>query len=230
MIYITGDTHGMPVRLSLESMPFSQRWTKKDTLIVCGDFGYLMNGTTREELFFRELSFRPYTICFIDGNRDNHDMLKAYPVTQWQGGKVHRIRRNVFHLMRGEVFQLEGKRVFTMGGGYSVDKIRRFQGVDWWPEELPSEAEYQAAWRRLDEEGRKVDYILTHTAPLSVMEGLYPVCEEERPLNMFLDKVKREVSYKRWYFGHIHMDIALEHRMYAMFTTVRELESGNLVW
>lgn len=230
MIYITGDTHGKPIRLTTESMPFSAGWSAKDTLIVCGDFGYLMNGTPREELFLRELSFRPYTICFVDGNRDNHSMLGEMPVTEWNGGKVHRMRKNLLHLMRGQVYTIGGQRVFTMGGGYSVDRARRFEGVDWWPEELPSHEEYTEGLRNLKKADMRVDTVITHTAPLSVLGGLYPMCAEERPLNEYLDRVKSEVSFKRWYFGHLHLDAALDDGMYAMFMSVREMETGEIVW
>ena len=65
MIYITGDTHGSPARLSRESMPFAERWTKRDTLIVCGDFGYLFTGGPKEELALRELSFPPTPSCLL---------------------------------------------------------------------------------------------------------------------------------------------------------------------
>ena len=230
MIYVTGDTHGMPVRLSPESMPYSLQWGKKDTLIVCGDFGYLMNGGPREELFLRELSLRPYSVCFVDGNRENYDMLAAYPVVEWRGGQARRVRRNVYHLLRGQLYEMEGQRIFAMGGGFSVDKARRFPGVNWWPQEMPSPEEYAAAWACLEKAGMEADYIITHAAPLSVLEGLYPACPEERPLNEFLDRVKANVRYKRWYLGHMHLDTAMEDGMYAMFMTVRELETGNLVW
>ena len=49
MIYITGDTHGSSARLSRETMPFADRWTKRDTLIVCGDFGYLFSAAAPEK-------------------------------------------------------------------------------------------------------------------------------------------------------------------------------------
>lgn len=44
-----------------------------------------------------------------------------YPVAEWHGGKVHRIRPHVLHLMRGQIFELEGCRFFTMGGAKSHD-------------------------------------------------------------------------------------------------------------
>ena len=230
MIYITGDTHGSPARLSRETMPFADRWTKRDTLIVCGDFGYLFTGGLREELALRELSFRPYTILFLDGNHENFDLLNTYPPVPWKGGLARRIRRNVYHLMRGQVYELEGHTLFTMGGGCSVDKARRYPGVDWWPQEMPSPDEYATARANLQKQGMEVDYILTHAAPEKVMNQIFRdhACEQE--LNDFLQWVMDNVQYRRWFFGHLHMDASLEDRMCAVFLSVRELTSGELVW
>ena len=72
------------------------------------------------------LSELPYTILFVDGNHENFDrLLSEFPIEDWNGGKVHKIRPNIIHLMRGHVFEIEGKRIFAMGGGYSVDKYMR---------------------------------------------------------------------------------------------------------
>ena len=230
MIYLTGDTHGRAARLSRESMPFAESWGKGDTLIVCGDFGFLMNGTKREEMFLRELSFRPYTICFLDGNRENFTLLDALKVSEWRGGKVHRLRHNVIHLMRGQVYTIDGKKIFTMGGGCSIDRERRYEGVDWWPQEMPSEAEYAEATQNLAANGNSVDYVLTHAAPQTVMDQIYLPNPEEKPLNDYLDWVLRNVAYKRWYFGHLHVDAALDNNIYALFMSVRELDTGKTVW
>jgi len=230
MIYITGDTHGSPARLGTEAMPFSTRWTKQDTLIVCGDFGYLFSGGSREELTLRELSFRPYTILFVDGNHENFDMLAAYPPVRWRGGSARRIRRNIYHLMRGQVFELDGHTLFTMGGGYSIDQARRYEGVDWWPAEMPTPAEYALARKNLERCDRNVDYIVTHAAPETVMHQIFGDHEGEKELNDFLQWVMDNVAYKRWYFGHLHMDAPLDNHLYAMFLSVRELTTGNIVW
>lgn len=60
-------------------------------------------------------------MLFIDGNYENFDKLSRFPVETWCGGKVHKIRETVIHLMRGEVYCIEGNTVFVMGGGYSID-------------------------------------------------------------------------------------------------------------
>ena len=51
-----------------------------------------------------------------------------YPVEEWHGGKVHKIRDSVLHLMRGEIFDIDGKKFFAFGGAKShniqVRKVR----------------------------------------------------------------------------------------------------------
>lgn len=230
MIYLTGDTHGRAARLSRESMPFADNWGKKDTLIVCGDFGFLMNGSKREEMFLRELSFRPYTICFLDGNRENFTLLNALKVVDWHGGRAQLLRPNVVHLMRGQVYDMEGYKLFTMGGGCSIDRERRDENVDWWPQEMPSQWEYDEARANLRDAGMRVDFVLTHAAPQAVMDEIGLSNPDESPLNLFLNWVKDNVAYKRWYFGHMHVDASLEGNLYAMFMTVRELATGKPVW
>lgn len=33
------------------------------------------------------LNDRPFTTLFVDGNHENFDLLNAYPVENWHGGK-----------------------------------------------------------------------------------------------------------------------------------------------
>ena len=50
MVYITGDLHGDLARLSAPDM---RQVKKGDTLIVCGDFGFIWNGDRREKMCIR---------------------------------------------------------------------------------------------------------------------------------------------------------------------------------
>lgn len=165
MIFITGDTHGNQYKWVEQIEPIL---SPTDIILVCGDFGVgFWNGRYwSEETFYDFLSEQEYTVLFIDGNHENFDKLNSYPVETWCGGKVHKIRNNnVIHLMRGEVYCIEGNTIFVMGGGYSIDKYRRTEGVSWWPQEMPSEEEYHNAIMNLEKVGNHVDYIITHTAP-----------------------------------------------------------------
>lgn len=131
MIYITGDTHGYVFRF--EDIAKQYGLTAQDTLIVAGDFGCIFGLGARDDEKLDALARLPYTILFLDGNHECFPKLYAYPEEGWHGGRVHRIRSNVLHLMRGQVFDLDGMTVFTMGGGYSIDEAYRIPGKSWWP-------------------------------------------------------------------------------------------------
>ena len=52
MIYITGDTHGDYKRFSSQKL---KRLRSGDTLIICGDFGFVWNGDNNEHKLLAEL-------------------------------------------------------------------------------------------------------------------------------------------------------------------------------
>lgn len=225
MIYITGDTHGEIGRFyELYNKHGEGHWGENDTLIICGDFGYLFLNNRSENSFLDDLSCRPYTICFVDGNHENFDAINTYPVVDWNGGKVHQLRKNIFHLMRGQVFEIEGKTFFTMGGAYSIDKGSRTPGYSWWPDELPTDAEYKEATANLQKCGMKVDYILTHTLPREMIMRLekYPDAHDME-LTGFLEWIMYEVDFKHWYCGHWHEDKTLSDKFTILWFDVKEI-------
>lgn len=224
MICITGDTHGDQERLLKLMREYA--WTSDDYLLVAGDFGYLFRNDTDERAFLDRMEAEfPSTIVFIDGNHENFDLLSDYPIEIWKGGKIHRIRHNVIHMMRGQIFELEGKTFFGMGGAYSIDRYRRRLGVSYWDEELPTSAEYQEAVKNLQKHNNQVDYVITHTAPQKVIRWM-----GERPhagdseLTGFLEYLMYEVEYKYWYFGHWHRDETLDERFTALWFDVKEID------
>lgn len=60
-------------------------------------------------------------LLFIDGNHENFERLYQYPIKEWHIGRAHEIRPHVLHLMRGQVFEIDGKKIFTFGGMSSHD-------------------------------------------------------------------------------------------------------------
>ena len=100
-LYITGDTHGDFSRFRPESFYEQERLTKEDVILVAGDFGGVWYGDRQdaEELDFLEA--RPFTTLFVTGNHENYDALNAYPLEQWHGGTIRRIRPTVLLLERG---------------------------------------------------------------------------------------------------------------------------------
>lgn len=225
MIRITGDPHGDISRFyELYYNHGESHWTKDDILIFCGDWGFLFLNNKTENSFLDDLSSRPYTICFVDGNHENFDAINTYPIIEWNGGKAHQIRKNIFHLMRGQVFEIDGKTFFTMGGAYSLDKGSRTPGYSWWPDELPTDADYKEATSNLQKYGMKVDYIITHTLPREMILrlGKYPDTHDME-LTGFLEWIMYEVDFKHWYCGHWHDDKELNDQFTILWFDVKEL-------
>ncbi len=136
----------------------------------------------------------------------------------WRGGNIHRIRRNIVHLMRGQVFTIDGRTFFTMGGAYSIDKYMRVDGQSWWKEELPDNAEYREASENLKNNDYKVDYIITHTAPRELIRWMgYSPDRHDMELSGFLEWVMHEATFKEWFFGHWHIDMRLTDKIRALY-------------
>ena len=123
-IYLTGDCHGRYNRFAKERFPEREGLCKDDFVIVLGDMGLIWSTDPEdmtEKANIQYLDSLPFTVLFIDGNHENFDRLNAMPIDKWHGGKVHRIGESIYHLMRGQVFELEGHKFFTFGGAQSHD-------------------------------------------------------------------------------------------------------------
>lgn len=229
MIYIRGDTHGHLHPFFDDRLFKETQANEANYLIVAGDFGILFGpGDEKAEAEkFSLLTKVPCTILFADGNHENFSRLNSCSVEEWNGGTVHRVSRNILHLMRGQVYEIDGLSMFVMGGAYSPDRPRRIENVSWWKEEMPSEAEYMQARKNLSAHGNKVDLIITHTAPYAALDVLYrmrklpsPPDVHEFELNRFLEEVAQTVTYKHWFFGHLHLDAYAGRRQTALYRDV----------
>ena len=120
MIYITGDIHREQDIHKINPREFTvgDTLTENDYIIICGDFGCVWDGSTGDNFWLKWLDSLPWNTLFIDGNHENFDVLNTYPIEEYKGGKVHRIRSKVFHLMRGEIFDIDGKLLYAVDGGY----------------------------------------------------------------------------------------------------------------
>ena len=227
MIYVTGDTHGLiDVDKRTRFAGEHRELTRKDFVIICGDFG----GVWAEETdgILEEFEKLPFTVLCADGNHEDFDRLKEYPVSEWNGGKVQVIRPNVIHLMRGQVFLIDGKKIFVLGGAESTDREYRVPGVNWWPEEYPSHEEIKEAESNLEKESWFVDYVITHSCDYYTMSGL-AIPERKKKCIAYsrvLSWIDRKLRYSHWYFGHFHVDYNVNTWKTALFSQVVPLGSG----
>lgn len=216
MVYITGNLHG---ELDRFDAPEFRRLKKGDTLLVCGDFGFLWDGSEKEKKQLKKLSNKKYTIAFVDGTHENFHLLNQYPVQEWNGGRVHDLG-GVFHLMRGEIFTIEGKTYFAMGGGESAEKQMYMDAGNWWEQEMPTMEEIRSAAQHLKDVGMQVDNIVTHEPAPKILASGVNAKENTNQLESFFETVVRRVQYGKWFFGSLHTDRKFTAKNYAVFNRV----------
>ena len=247
MIYVTGDTHGDFSRLR-DDVPMQ----KDDTLIICGDFG-IWDNSAREQNWMKFLADRDYIIVFVDGNHENYDRLdNEFEIVDFHGGKAHKINDNVYHLMRGYVFEFEGKKFFTFGGARSHDiwggildpadyksdaefndayikmylsgACFRVKGVSWWERELPSEEEMQRGREELEKVNWQVDYVITHCLPTDI-QAVFSHGEFEKDiLTDYLMEIAHKLKFKQWYCGHYHNEQRVMGEYQILYYWIRGIE------
>lgn len=229
MFYITGDTH-CPIDMEkLSRRRFDDRnmsWDN-DFLIICGDAGFVWQKDSAEDAYWQKwLNKKNFTILFVDGNHENHEILNEMSVEMWNGGKIHKIKENIIHLMRGQVYNINGTTFFTMGGASSHDKKHRIENVSWWPRELPSQQEYQEAINNLTINNWRVDYVITHCAPDTIQKLISDKYKSDE-LTIFFNNIMNKLTYKKWFFGHYHINKAVTDKMFCLYNNIIELRTNN---
>lgn len=227
-VFITGDKHGtfLPFFGLAEKMALYE----SDVLIIAGDAGYVWNEDypyaveTLEQIF-------PGIIAFIDGNHENHALLNGMQIKEWNGGKVHQVGKRVYHLIRGEIYSIHGNNIFVFGGARSNDKDRREQGISWWKEEEPSLKEIVYGRKQLLVHIDEIDYVITHETPLCARDAISrkKPLEQDYPLPEIFDSWYEMLAdvprFKKWYFGHMHVDQVINERLRAVHYNILLLGS-----
>ena len=170
-------------------------------IIQVGDFGFwthtefgvkYLNELNNLLLYFNLPCF------FIDGNHENHVDLNAIPVING----VRNIRDCIFHIPRGSLMELGGRKILGIGGAYSIDRASRTEGRSWWPEEMITDADITTALS-VDQP----DIVVSHDCPSVVPYTLFlnhfpagPTLSQRDKLNLVYEKFRP----KLWIHGHYH--------------------------
>jgi hypothetical protein len=227
--YLTGDLHGENDFSKIYKAKYGLKDYTDSRLIQLGDFGIIwssFDSNPSERMLFNDLNSTFGEVLFVDGNHENFDRLEKYPTTTRYGGKVRCIADRIYQLMRGEVYDIDGKTFFVMGGGDSIDKMYRYEGVSWWPREQPNHMDFENALDNLEIAGMHVDYVLTHTCPVSTKMvinskmKLKPIIDG---LENWLENIKTDVEFTHWYFGHFHIDAKVEDKFTCLYNEILEL-------
>ncbi len=213
-VFITGDTHFTNDLSKLKRSQWETGYTltKKDVLIIAGDFGFFWNHkrTKDEAYWLKWLDDRPWSTCFIDGNHENHDLLDNLQKMNKFGDAVGIAGHSIFHLLRGRVYKINNKRILTIGGAHSTDRAYREWGRSMWMQEEITEKDIDIAFRNIAIHHNKVDYVVTHCAPVEfsklAIELSYAPFYTPDHSEEFLSMLLKEVEFKTWFFGHYHTE------------------------
>ena len=233
-LFLTGDTHNnLEInRLSRKRFSLGRELTKNDLLIVLGDYGIPWDGQKSDEYWLNWTENLPFSVAFCDGNHINFPLLYQYPIEIWNGGQTHTLRPHIHHLMRGEIFNLNNKKMFVFGGARSIDQYRRKEGISWWPQEQASYQECDYAAENLRKNNFQIDYILTHCAPNYIVDKLYPYENQYDSTTNFLERfVRMSCKFNMWMMGHYHLDQNYDNNKYnILYQDIMELTpDGQLI-
>lgn len=228
-IYITGDTHGEFERI--KDFCESCGTLEEDILIILGDAGINYFLDQRDERLKSELAEYPITLFCIHGNHEEYPSeINSYEETEWHGGKVfyEEDYPNLIFAQDGEIYDFDGKKAVALGGAYSVDKYYRLRnGLPWFDTEQPDDNVKEYAEKQLDRTGWKVDYVFSHTVPLSYEPrwAFLPSINQamvDKTTEKWLEEIYNKLKFGQWFAGHYHVDCS-EGNVNIMFEEIEEL-------
>lgn len=250
MVYVTGDCHADFRKFSTDNFPDQKEMTRDDIVIVCGDFG-IWRKDGEEDWWLKWLNNKPFTTVFVDGNHENFDRLYGdeFKTVDFHGGKAHKIRSHIYHLMRGEMFDFDGKKFWCFGGAQSHDisdgildpeefdsydkfketarlwsiqnRMFRINHLSWWKQELPEQEEMDHGLSVLEQNGNRADYIISHCCPqeISVMLGY----RDSDVLTRYFNTVAHTAQFDRWYFGHYHTEQQIFGKFICLYDRIERI-------
>jgi Icc-related predicted phosphoesterase len=157
-VFVAGDVHGnldWMLRLLDTCNDLGCR-----SLLQLGDLGVWPRWSTGEEFIewtSAAAAERGIEITFLDGNHEDHPVLRLLPadVDGWV-----RLSPSIRWARRGQRWTWEDRTFVALGGAHSVDRGSRVQGVTWFPEEEITEADLIAVGTA------PADVLVCHEAPL----------------------------------------------------------------
>lgn len=165
-ILFAGDTHGNThhLRYLIDQAVAHQA----DRIIQVGDFGYWAHTPDGQQFLDDVANYaeqHQMPVGFIDGNHENHERLQRLAEHTDPDTQTVPIANNgwLHWIPRGTRIAIAGHQFGFLGGAFSIDHMSRTQGVSWWPEEEPTEADLN----RLGTD--PLDVLVTHDVP----EGIY---------------------------------------------------------
>lgn len=209
--FAIGDIHGdfTGLNVILKFLTSNNKTTKDDVLIVAGDCGFVWTDSQGERKKRKHLDSFPITIMVVLGNHENYDIIETFETVYKFGAECYKDNESeICYVKNGEVLEIGNKRIWTYGGGLSIDKDYRLyydkiENTKTWFEQEVDFSRFDKA----KENFKNIDFIVTHDVPTSCFEYLLKklkLLEMRCEMQNKLEEIKQLGGYKKWYSGHYH--------------------------
>lgn len=158
-VALAGDWHGAAddaVRVIEQAASHGAQW-----VIQLGDFGFWQYPESDYLDAIQDACTRnSVQVGWIDGNHERYPLIRQLLSTPDSRIRAHPLRESVYYLPRGFRWSWRGRMWVAVGGATSLNRPRRAEGRDWWPDEELTEQE--ADWIG---DGGHADVMLSHDGP-----------------------------------------------------------------
>ena len=201
-LIFVGDIHGEFRELIWKAV--ERYGIKEADLVVLGDFGVGFDGQLKNDYgrALKKMEANDLVVHTIRGNHDDPSFFKDDDSEE--SCALRETYPRIKFMADNRIYELSGKKIYTIGGGGSTDITHRTPGKDWWSGEYIKEVP-------LKEIPGRVDIVISHEAPLTfepvisrqddTPEEQYQKILEGRK---FLDVVLKECRCDHWFYGHYH--------------------------
>lgn len=255
-LVFTGDTHGgftTITRISNIQQNIPEYKPEETMIVILGDAGlnFWLNNTDKK--YKKLLNSMNYHIYCVRGNHEQRpELIKNMVLVNDENVNnvvyMEEAFPNIRYFIDGKIYNLLGYKCLVVGGAYSVDKWYRLaragyarneaetadpKKCGWFKDECLTAAEMATIME--DVKGESVDFILSHTCPLSweptdlFLNGI-DQSTVDKSMEIWLDELKDNVNWKYYLFGHYHADRIERPHVEQFYQEYEDVESIIARW
>lgn len=254
-VIITGDCHGaVASRLETIKSEYININPSNMMIIIAGDvsLNYYLNKTDKKAK--SKVNEYGYLVYGVRGNHEERpENIDTYHLVYDENvcGEVYVEDEfpNIRFFTDGGNYIINGYSVLTIGGAYSIDKWYRLnrhgifnendpeypssKKTGWFPDECLTSEEMENILN--NNKGKYFDFIITHTSPESweptdLFLNFVDQSKVDKSMEKFLEKVKNEINYNIWIFGHYHANRIERPHVEQFYHYFDEMECIKARW
>ena len=223
-VYVCGDTHGLTDFYKITKF----KSQNPSVIIQLGDFGCFWDyNPNKNNICFdkwaKYMKAKNFQLMVVPGNHENYDLINRLPIVsnpieniECECAVYNHNGSNIYFLINPELV-INGKKFLVIHGAASQDKKYRTPHENWWEQEEPSVEFYKRAEMWIEKNNWNFDYIISHTAPTSIIKKIKPSYANDNVGVKMQSICDSNIKFKEWHFGHLHKDTKIErdNRMFA---------------